>query len=893
MSPNPHFFSATAWEAISRPLLFAAGLGCAGLAAAIFHLIRRTGPTHWRRFLYFTLTVTVLYSVLHFWAALAADASVPVVFLRLAKLVILATLLLTVWFAVPRMMDLSDRERLWSVNRELQRYVDEKNSAQQAVKVAEEKYRTIFENAVEGIIQTSPDGRFLVANPAFAQILGYSSVDDLMANVTDISTQIYVHPSEREAFREAVSRDGVAKMEYEAWRKDGTTVWLSVSARAVYGAHGEIKYFESIAKDVTERRRAQNALMESQERLQAALVASNTGTFRWKLNSNSFVCDRALRVVIGASNENLSFDGFIAHIFEGDREHVIATLQESVRSLRDLDIEFRISCRQRGICWMSAKGKVVTDANQRPLYMTGACTDITLPKQAEEKLRTSEERYRSLVAATHSIVWTSDGSGAFRSRQPTWEAYTGQTWAESRGMGWRKMFHPDDGETFQLQWKKALLDGRQFRAEGRLWHAPTQAFRQVEARAVPLRGREGQIREWIGTFNDTQDRHAAQEEERKFKFLSDNANDAHFLIDRQSRIVYANRIACEMLGYAADDLGQMSISQIDQFFDPDRFESFFDPSESSRVALFEASFARKDRTSFPVEVGLSRLEYGGDTYLFSVARDITERKLAEENLKLHAEELSRSNRELEQFAYISSHDLKEPLRMVTVYVQLLQKHLQDKGLLDTCAQEYLAFAVQGSKRMLSLINDLLAYSRVGKDLGPFTEVSVNEVMRSTLETLGPAIVEAGAVVQAANLPEVVGHAGQLSQLFENLVANALKFRDPARPPVVQISAQPNGNHWVFTVRDNGIGIHARYLKRIFIIFQRLHTVHKYPGTGIGLSICKKIVESHGGSIWVDSRLGEGSAFSFSLPMARELKAPQAKRPTLVIGQKGKLDVSLA
>ncbi len=893
MSLTPDIFSQAAWVSLSRPLMLMAGIACLGLGIATLHLIRRTGPPHWRRLLFFALGVITLYAGLHFWGALAADPTVAFTLLRFAKLAILMLLFLAVWFAVPRMMELSDRERLWTVNRELQRYVDEKNHAQLAVKIAEEKYRTIFENAVEGIIQTSPDGRFLVANPAFAQMLGYESVDDLMANVTDISTQIYFHSSDREAFRQAVERDGVAKMEYEAWRKDGSTVWLSVSARSVCGPTGEIVYFESIAKDVTDRRHAQNALLESQERLQAALAASNTGTFRWKLCSDSFICDRSLRGVMGAPNDNLSFDAFIERIMDADRGEVIETLRESVRSLRNLDVEFRVACPERGICWVSAKGKVVTDAKGRAIYMTGACTDVTLRKQAEDKLRTSEERYRSLVAAMSSIVWTSDGTGAFRDRQPSWESYTGQTWGESRGMGWRKMLHPQDRARFDALWSQALAEASQFCAEGRLWNENTRAYRHFETRAVPLRGSDGRVREWVGTFNDTEDRCVAQEEERKFKFLSDNANDANFLVNRDSRIVYANRIACEMLGYSLEDLTRMSVSQIDRLFEQDRFEAFFDPTEESRAALLDASFCRSDRTTFPVEVSMSLLEYGGEPYLFCVARDVTERKLVEESLKLHVDELARSNRELEQFAYISSHDLKEPLRMVTVYVQLLQKHLEAEGPLDDQVREYLGFAVQGSQRMFSLINDLLTYSRVGKDLLPLDEVNTDDVFQSAMDSLRPAIAQAGAIIECGPLPKVTGHAGQLGQIFENLVANALKFREPNRPPRIQISADDEGENWVFSVRDNGIGIHSRYLKRIFVIFQRLHTVQKYSGTGIGLSICKKIVENHGGKIWVESQLGEGSVFSFTIPKSRQTQTPLRERPTLVIGEKGRVDVSLA
>jgi signal transduction histidine kinase len=242
-----------------------------------------------------------------------------------------------------------------------------------------------------------------------------------------------------------------------------------------------------------------------------------------------------------------------------------------------------------------------------------------------------------------------------------------------------------------------------------------------------------------------------------------------------------------------------------------------------------------------------------------------ERKRAEEALREKTEELARSNRDLEQFAYVASHDLQEPLRMVTSYVQLLARRY--KGKLDSNADEFIGFALDGATRMWSLINDLLTYSRVGMQGDPLEPTDCEKVLSLSLHNLKVAIEENGAVVTHDALPTAMANRPQLIQLFQNLIENAIKFHG-AEPPRVHISASRNGNGWIFSVRDNGIGIAPEYAERIFIIFQRLHGREEYPGTGIGLAICQKIVERHGGRIWVESEVGKGATFYFNLPGSR-------------------------
>jgi signal transduction histidine kinase len=245
--------------------------------------------------------------------------------------------------------------------------------------------------------------------------------------------------------------------------------------------------------------------------------------------------------------------------------------------------------------------------------------------------------------------------------------------------------------------------------------------------------------------------------------------------------------------------------------------------------------------------------------------EIAERKRVESELRKTLVELERSNAELEQFAYVASHDLQEPLRMVSSYTQLLERRYKDK--LDGDAHDFINFAVDGAKRMQQLIDDLLTYSRVGTRGKPMKPADSQSVLNATIANLSVAIQESGAVVTYDPLPLVMADEIQLVQLFQNLIGNAIKFHGD-KPPRVHVSAKQNGNRWVFSVKDNGIGIDPQYFERIFLIFQRLHR-EEYPGTGTGLAIAKRIVERHGGQIWIESQPGKGSTFYFTMPMKGE------------------------
>jgi signal transduction histidine kinase len=245
----------------------------------------------------------------------------------------------------------------------------------------------------------------------------------------------------------------------------------------------------------------------------------------------------------------------------------------------------------------------------------------------------------------------------------------------------------------------------------------------------------------------------------------------------------------------------------------------------------------------------------------SIRRAMRETKLRQDH-RQSQDDLARSNRDLEQFAYVASHDLQEPLRMVATYTQLLAERY--RGKLDSDADKYIHYAVDGALRMQKLVQDLLAFSRVGRPGMALENTDCNVALQVALSNLEAAIQDSGAIVEHIQLPVLVADSSQLVQLLQNLIGNAIKFRGPERP-LIRVSAELMGKEWVFSVADNGIGIAAEHTENVFVVFRRLHTRAEYPGNGIGLSICKKIVEQHGGHIWVESEVGHGSTFRFALP----------------------------
>lgn len=353
---------------------------------------------------------------------------------------------------------------------------------------------------------------------------------------------------------------------------------------------------------------------------------------------------------------------------------------------------------------------------------------------------------------------------------------------------------------------------------------------------------------------------ARRDAEARFRIAVEASPHGMIMVDQTGVIVLVNSEIESIFGYTRDELIGQSIDILVPAAlrgrHHDQRSEFAHDASRRPMGVGRDLFGRhKDGSEKQVEIGLSRIAMADGAYVLASVVDIHARKETEEALR-------RSNEELERFAHVASHDLQEPLRTVASYVQLIERRY--RGVLGPDGVEFIDYAVDGVQRMRGLIDDLLAFSRLGSQTPSFERTDMQDLLRDVCDRLHVAIDEAGATVSGAALPAVWGDPRQLERLLTNLVGNALKFR-AATPPTIDVSARRTGRQYTFTVADNGIGIDPQYADRIFVIFQRLHLREEYPGTGMGLAICKKIVERHGGRIWVESAPGAGARFHFTLP----------------------------
>ncbi|MES3002608.1 MAG: ATP-binding protein [Pseudomonadota bacterium] len=397
------------------------------------------------------------------------------------------------------------------------------------------------------------------------------------------------------------------------------------------------------------------------------------------------------------------------------------------------------------------------------------------------------------------------------------------------------------------------LDGTLFRAE-------------FTRRAVSAGGH------WlmVSLIRDVTERRATQARLELFKRALDDADEAIYLVDpRRLAFVDVNERACRNTHFSREEL--MRRGPVGWDFSAEELRARY----AEAIAAYPGSIkedvqrTREGGAPYILESVRRAIRSEGEWLIIIHIRDITERVVAEREVQRKIAELARSNEDLEQFGYVTSHDLSEPLRMMASYSQLLNRRYGDR--LDNDAREFMGFILEGSKRMKLLIDALLAYSRAGRGPARKGPIALDRALDDALANLAHAVRDAGASIEREPLPNLEAEPVAMMQLFQNLVGNALKFRGPDAP-VIRIQAADMGEEWHISVSDNGIGIAPEHFKRIFIVFQRLHDRNRYEGTGIGLSICKKIVERHGGRIWLESQPGAGTTFRLALPKRQAVLA---------------------
>lgn len=496
-------------------------------------------------------------------------------------------------------------------------------------------------------------------------------------------------------------------------------------------------------------------------------------------------------------------------------------------------------------------------------------------KRVNEALRESEHKYEMLYDSAPDMFVSADYRTSIITQcNQTMATKLGYDKEEIIGKSHYDLYHPDSLDQLRealntIAEKKAAtnLDLSLLRKDG------VRIIVRVNISAVT--DDNGEIILSNSILRDITELEIAQkalrQNEERLRVMLESLPNAIIVVDSNGDIELMNRRAEQYFGYEKEEI----VGQPLHLLIPSRFQEnhhhYFQDYWSKQVprAMGENRdlFAkRKDGSEFPVEVGLTPCRINHKTVIISSVIDITERKHAEETLREKSEALARSNDELKQFAYIASHDLQEPLRKIISFTQKLEQRYRSE--LDERGEKYITFVVDGAMRMKKLITDLLDFSRVDREEQPFSTIDCNQLLNQTVAMFDQSIQENNAQIQVGDLPVVRGNPSQLSQVFQNLIGNALKFHG-AGTTEIKIQARDSSREWTFSIADNGIGIEAQYLDQIFVIFKRLHSRFEHSGTGIGLAICKKIIENHGGRIWVESEPGEGSTFFFTLPKRGE------------------------
>jgi PAS domain S-box-containing protein len=613
-------------------------------------------------------------------------------------------------------------------------------------------------------------------------------------------------------------------------------------------------------------KQTKNALQESERQYRRLIESIQEGIWAIDKDERTTFVNPRMAEMLGYRVEEMLGRHFFDFIDDSRKALARERMQRRRQGIRE-QVEFELRRKDGRPILVALHSAPLLDENGVYVGAFAAVEDITEKKQAEELLK-----YQAgLIDSVSDAVYSTDAELKIRSWNHAAELMYGWKAEEAIGREVRELLQSEFRAGSREQALSELFAQGAWSGEILQTKKDGTRIPVLTSRSV-LKSSAGEVTGVVAIARDITERIRAEEALREthdyLENLLDYANAPIIVWNPQFKITRFNHAFEHLTGLeAARVLGQ----KLDILFPQDSREESLahirDALAGQRWEAVEIPILRRDGSVRIVLWNSATLfapEGGQAVATIAQGQDITERNEAEKELRRKTEELARSNAELEQFAYVASHDLQEPLRMVSSYVQLLADRY--RGKLDPDADEFIHFAHDGAVRMQRLIHDLLTYSRVGTHGAALEELEAEAVLAQAGENLKLTIEENGVVLTHDPLPVILADRVMLTQVFQNLIDNAVKFRREERPKI-HVSCRRKGEEWVFSVRDNGIGIEPEYYERIFVIFQKLHSKGKYQGTGIGLALCRRAVEKMGGRIWAESKLGEGSTFFFTLPAA--------------------------
>ncbi len=732
---------------------------------------------------------------------------------------------------------------------------------------SEEKYRLISENANDLFAVLNNKFEYEYINEkAYQKILGYSNEDILgKAHYDIINPEDYKisHNILRRGFKKGGST-GELKLRH----KNGKYIWVETKASVFKNSDGLLKVI-TISRDITDRILSEKRLKESEEKYR--LISEGSDDLILAYNEKM-----EIEYVNGETHERIL--GYSAHLFwkqdflfsiihQDDRKILGSAIREGYKG-GPYKLHIRYKHEKGHYIWFEFRGKTYYDKNgsKKSLVVGRDITDI---KVIQDQLQESEEKYRELFEEAPHAYFSIGPDKSIKRCNKAAERLLNYSKEELLHMTVFDLYaDTKNGIEKAIGVFNRFLSGEEIYDEELLMKTKNGNHIWISMSSKPVLDAKGNTIESRSIVIDITERKQFEQELRIKESAIRSSINAIAITNLKGVLTYVNPSFLKFWGYSTDTeiLGKNS-------------RVFWQPKEKVNEIIAhiqkignwdgELSAQKKDGSIFYVQLSASMIYdmYSNPISVLASFIDITHRKKAEEEIAKALEEIKRSNAELEVFAYIASHDLHEPLRMVSGFAKLLQKRYKD--ILDKEAHDFIDFIVDGATRMQNLINDLLMFSRVGTRGKVFKPTDMNIILEVVLNILRESVSDSNAVITSEPLPVIIADETQMIQLFQNLIANAIKFKR-SEPPKIKISGETKNNEWLFTVQDNGIGIDSKNFERIFIIFQRLHTKGEYPGTGIGLAVCKKIIQRHGGKLWVESKLEKGSTFFFSIPREQDL-----------------------
>ena len=785
------------------------------------------------------------------------------------------------------------------------RDVTEERRAERRIRDSEDRFRTLIELSPKVVWTADAAGRITYSNPYWYELTGLTP-----AETAATGWAMAIHPDHRDrvaaAWQGAVERRGTFEVEVPFRRaSDGSYRWHLARGQALTRTDGGDRWL-GLAIDIDDRKRAAEAMAASEQFLRQ--VIDRMFVFVYVLTPEGVVVEanRAAMQAGGLEPTDVIGRPFADTYWWAHDPAVQADLRAAI-----VRAAAGAASRADATIRVAGGGLVALDFMLTPMaddaghitHLIASGMDISDRKEAESAVRDSEARFRTLTDAMPQIAWGARPDGVLDYYNQRWYEFTGFDREAIGDESWEPILHPDDVARCLETWYAAVRSGEMYQIEYRFQDRKSGGYRWFLGRAQPQRDAAGRIVRWFGTSTDIDDSKRLEVELRqsrdRFQSLTETVPQMVWTTTPDGVVDYVNRRWQHYTGVTVDQARA------------DGWQHIVHPDDRERdEAEWRAAIRRGDRHLLELRVrrawdgayrwhlvsalpvrdadGSIRQWVGSLTDIddqkrqsetleslvgertaeltasyAALQQEVAERTRAEARERAASAELRRSNEDLEKFAYVASHDLQEPLRKIQAFGDRLRTRYRDQ--VGDQGREYIDRMLASAVRMRRLIEDLLTFSRVTSKAHVATAVDLGEILTEVLIDLEIRLAQTGGKVEVGPLPTIEADPAQMRQLFQNLVGNGLKFHKPGAPPIVRVMAVPAAGGWAISIADDGIGFDVAYTDRIFEVFQRLHGRDEYEGTGIGLAVCKKIVERHGGTLTAESSLGEGATFVITLP----------------------------